>query len=162
MSIDIQLRAEHPIDLTADLLVVGVFQTAAKAAVLPTALKPIDAALSGALARQMAKEEFIGKRDQALSLTTLGRIGAPKLVVFGLGERRTVRAPQVRTFAAKAARAANSEKAATLAVALPSGLETEMRAVAEGIVLGAYRFTKYLTADRKPKSELTTALVASP
>lgn len=161
MSIDIQLRAEQPIDLTADLLVVGVFQTAAKAAALPAALRPIDAALSGALARLVAKEEFIGKRDQALSLTTLGRIGAPKLVVLGLGERRTVRAPQVRTFAAKAARAANSEKAATLAIALPSGLEGEMRAVAEGLVLGAYRFTKYLTADRKPKIELTTALVAS-
>ena len=57
----------------------------------------------------------------------------------------------MRTFAAKAARAANVEKATTLAVALPAGLEGELRAVAEGLELGAYRFTKYLTGDRKPK-----------
>ena len=57
----------------------------------------------------------------------------------------------MRTFAAKAARTANVEKATSLALSLPAGLEGELRAVAEGLELGAYRFTKYFTGDRKPK-----------
>src|SRR5579872_7469158 len=112
MPIDIQLRADSAADLEADLLVVGVLQTG-KAGALPPSLKAIDAALDGALAKLVAKEEFVGKRDQSLSLATLGRIKAEKLVVMGLGERRTVRSPEVRTFAARAARSANGEKART-------------------------------------------------
>jgi leucyl aminopeptidase len=161
MPIDIQVRAESPTHLEADLLVVGVLQTG-KAGGLPASLKAIDSALDGALAKLIAKEEFVGKRDQSLSVATLGRIKAEKLIVMGLGERRTVRSPELRTFAARAARAANGEKARALGLALPAGLEGELRAVGEGLELGAYRFTKYLTGDRKPKAELATAVVLVP
>jgi leucyl aminopeptidase len=158
MPIDIQLRTDSPGDLDAEVLVFGVLQTG-KAGALPAPLKSIDAALDGALSKLIAKDEFSGKKDQTLSLATLGRLKAERLVLLGLGERRSVHAPEVRVFAARAARTANVEKARTLAVVLPAGLESELRAVAEGIELGAYRFTKYLTGDRKPKSELTAALV---
>ncbi|MBL8613169.1 MAG: leucyl aminopeptidase, partial [Myxococcales bacterium] len=60
----------------------------------------------------------------------------------------------LRAFAAKAARAANAEKAKRLVIGLPAGLESRLRYVAEGLELGAYRFTKYLTGDRRPKAEL--------
>ncbi|HZY86941.1 MAG TPA: non-canonical purine NTP pyrophosphatase, partial [Gemmataceae bacterium] len=46
----------------------------------------------------------------------------------------------------------------TAALADPAG---EVRAVAEGLELGAYRFTKYLTGDRKPKTELATVVVGA-
>src|ERR1017187_249716 len=155
MLLEIQVRAAQALELTADVLVVGIFQTGGKGA-LPPSLKPIDEALGGALAKLMAREEFSGKRDQTIALSTLGRIGAEKLMVVGLGDRRSLGAPEVRTFAAKAARGANVDKAASLAIALPGGLETELRAVGEGLELGAYRFTKYLTGDRKPKRSLAT------
>jgi leucyl aminopeptidase len=159
MPVDIQLSSESPTELVADVLVVGVLQSSAKAGTLPAALRAIDSALDGALAKLATKEEFSAKRDQVLSINSLGRLPADKVVVMGLGERRSVHAPDVRTFAAKAARAANGEKAQTLAIVIPQGLEGELRAVAEGIELGAYRFTKYLTADRRPKAELKTARV---
>ncbi|MGD0675644.1 MAG: leucyl aminopeptidase [Polyangiaceae bacterium] len=155
MPIDIQLRTEQPSALSADVLVIGVLQSA-KPVGLPPVLRAIDSALGGALSKAAAKEEFIGKRDQTLSFTTLGRIAADKLIVMGIGERRSLRTAEVRTFAAKAARAAIVEKAKALALVLPAGLEGELRAVAEGLELGAYRFTKYLTADRKPKVDLTS------
>jgi leucyl aminopeptidase len=79
--------------------------------------------------------------------------------LLGLGERRKLGAPEIRTFAAKAARAANGEKATSMALVLPAGLENDLRAVAEGIELGAYRFTKYLTGERKPKAELSRVVV---
>ncbi|MCL2448730.1 MAG: leucyl aminopeptidase [Polyangiaceae bacterium] len=161
MPIDIQLSSESPTELVADVLVIGVLQSSAKAGTLPPALKQVDAALDGALAKLVTKEEFAAKRDQSLSIHSLGRFPADKVIVMGLGDRRSVHAPEVRTFAAKAARAANGEKAEGLGIVLPAGLESELRAVAEGIELGAYRFTKYLTADRRPKVELKTVRVVT-
>ena len=154
MPLDIQFRVAPPQELAADILVVGVPQAGAKSPAIPQLLKTVDQALEGALSRLAAKEEFTGKRDQLLSLATLGRLPADKVVLLGLGERRAVGAPELRAFAAKAARTANSEKCTSLALALPAGLEGELRAVAEGLELGAYRFTKYFSGDRKPKTEL--------
>src|ERR1019366_9421033 len=158
MPLEIQVRPAQALELTADVLVVGILQTTGKGR-LPPSLKPIDDALGGALAKLVAREEFSGKRDQTIALSTLGRIGADKLIVAGLGDRRSVGPPEIRTFAAKAARAANVEKAASLAIAVPIGLEGELRALAEGLELGAYRFTKYLTGQRKPKRALATVTV---
>ncbi len=147
-------------DIKADVLVVGVLRAGGKTFALSPSLKAIDSALAGALTKAIAKDEFSGKRDQTLSFTTLGHIAADRLVVLGLGERKAVGAPEVRAFAAKAARTANGEKATSLVLALPAGLEGELRAAAEGLELGAYRFTKYFTAERKPKADLTHATIA--
>ncbi len=160
MALEIQLRAASPLDLTADVFVVGVLQ-AGKVHALSPSLHALDGALGGALSKLAAKEEFTGKRDQTLSLPTLGRIPAEKVILLGLGERRSIGAAEVRTFAAKAARAANGEKASSMALSVPAGLEGELRAVGEGLELGAYRFTKYLTGDRKPKASLASVVVAA-
>jgi leucyl aminopeptidase len=159
MPLEIQVRTAQVLELTGEILVVGVLQAGTKGALAPW-LKPVDLALDGALSKLVAKEEFSGKRDQTLSLSTLGRIGPEKLVLMGMGERRSIGAPEVRTFAAKAARAANVEKATSLALALPAGLEGELRPLAEGLELGAYRFTKYLTGERAPKKALAAVSVA--
>jgi leucyl aminopeptidase len=166
MPLDIQVRSlANPSQLAADFLVVGVYRTSDKGkgkttSPLPPALKELDDALGGALSKLAQREEFTGKRDQALSLATIGRLAADKLLVCGLGDKRTSSAAELRAFAAKAARAAMGEKARSLAIALPAGAEAELRAIAEGLELGAYRFSKYLTGDRKPKSDLQSVVVA--
>lgn len=136
MPIEIEVRTESPVLVTADVVVVGVLQVGDKGGPLPPTLRPLEEALGGALSKILAKEEFKGKRDQSLSIPTLGRAAAGKLVLLGLGERRKLGAPEIRTFAAKAARAANGEKATSMALVLPAGLENDLRAVAEGIELG--------------------------
>jgi leucyl aminopeptidase len=165
MALDIQVRSAQLLDLDADVLVVGVVRVprasgrGGKAFPLPPPLKAVDDALGGALTKLVAKEDFTGKRDQSVSLGSLGRIKADKIVVLGLGDRRSIGAPEIRTFAARAARCAGTEKGRSLALALPPGAESELRAVAEGLELGAYHFTKYLTGDRKPKTELSRVTV---
>jgi leucyl aminopeptidase len=160
MTFDIQIRTESPSDLVADVIVFGVLEGGGKPGAVPSSLKPIDAALGGALAKAIAKEEFAGKRDQVLSMATLGRIGAGKLYILGLGPKKAIGPAEVRTFAAKAARAANTERAASLVLVIPPGVDREFRCVGEGLELGAYRFTKYLTGDRRPKVDLTSVIVA--
>ena len=165
MALDIQVRSAQPSELTADVLVVGIYKTnegskGKKPIGLPAALRPLDAALGGALARLAQKEEFTAKRDQTLAVAPLGRMGTDRLVVYGLGEKRLAGAGELRAFAAKASRIATSEKARSLALSLPPGAENHLRAIAEGLELGAYRFTKYLTGDRKPKSALESVVLA--
>ncbi len=160
MPLDIQVRTATILDLAAEVLVVGVLQSG-KAPVLSPSLKALDAALGGALAKVIEKDEFTGKCDQSVSLSTLGRIHAEKVVLLGVGERRGLRPPALRTFAAKAARVAVAERAKSLALVLPAGHEVDLRPIAEGLELGAYRFTKYMTGDRKPKVALATVIIGA-
>jgi leucyl aminopeptidase len=159
MPIDIQLRSDSLVSVEADVLVVGLAQTGGKSGGLPSALRPIEEAMQGSLARLVAKEEYQGKRDQTLSVSTLGCIAAERLILLGLGDRRKVSAPDLRTFGARAARLANVEKAKSLAVSVPAGLDADLRPIVEGIELGAYRFTKYFTGDRQPKVDLARATI---
>lgn len=119
-----------------------------------TTLDGFDRALGGALTKLIKKDEFKGKKDQQLSLSTLGKVKADRLIVIGLGDVEKLGTADLRTFAAKAARAANADKAKRLVLGIPEGLENRLREIAEGLELGAYRFTKYMTGDRKPKAEL--------
>jgi leucyl aminopeptidase len=164
MPLTISIRAAKPTETAADVLVLGVWQLAAKDAKKAKAglgepLDSLDRALGGGLAGLIAKEEFTGKRDQTLSIPTLGKLPAPRVIVMGLGAKSGFGDADVRSFAAKATRTANGEKAKVLALALPDGLEARARALGEGLELGAYRFTKYLTGDRKPKAELTEVVL---
>ena len=155
MSLDISIRAAQVTDEPGDLLVVGLWAfTLGKKGTYPAPIEVLDKALGGGLKAALAKEEFTGKRDQSVSVATLGRIGAPRVVLCGLGDRAGTRDAEARTFAAKVARMANGDKAKKVVVALPDGLEGKARALGEGFELGAYRFTKYLTGDRKPKESL--------
>lgn len=157
MSLKITVRSVLPSRETGDLIVVGVPSQGgtSKKKNARSPLDGFDRALGGALGRLQRKEEFKGKKDQQLSITTLGRgVKADRLVVIGLGDLAKLSPWDLRTFAAKAARSANGDKAKRLVLGIPAGLEDRLREIAEGLELGAYRFTKYMTGDRKPKAEL--------
>ena len=123
---------------------------------VPAVLEEVDRALGGGVIDLVSRDDFSGKRDQLLSIPTLGRARANRVVLIGLGDRNTARDPELRAFAARAARTALADRAKSLVLALPDGAEARLRAIGEGLELGAYRFTKYLTGDRRPKSELST------
>jgi leucyl aminopeptidase len=168
MPLKITARQAHPLDLNADVVVMGTWtfpkakdeKKEKKKGSVPF-VDALDRALGGGVTRLVAKEEFTGKKDQTLSVPTLGRLPAQKLVLVGLGDRDKVGPGDVRSFAAKAARIANGEKAKTLVLSLPDGLEGRLRTIGEGLELGAYRFTRYLTGDRKPKESLEDVVVAT-
>jgi leucyl aminopeptidase len=166
-----------PLAAEADVIVIGFWAFAAdpegkgakdKAATKSKASGPIrelaalDARFDGAISALARREEFRAKRDQSLRIPTLGKLPARTVLLLGLGERtgRRTTAADARNFAGRAARAANSEKAASIQLVLPPGMEDLLRHVAEGLDLGAYRFTKYMTGDRKPKETLATASIA--
>jgi leucyl aminopeptidase len=158
MPVKIQLAAQSPLALAADFVVLSV---PAGANVKQEPLVSVDKALSGGLAKVIRAEEFKGNKDQALEIPALGTLSAQRLLLLGTGQRGQMTNADWRTLAAKAARAANGAKAKSLVLGLPDGTSADkLRYVAEGLILGAYRFDKYLTGDRRPKAEIATATIA--
>ena len=158
MPIKHTLRAADPTKESADVLALFVWALGSgggkKKKSEKTILDAVDKALDGELSKQIKRDEFKGKKDQVLSIATLGKLKADRVIVYGLGDPAALGDGDLRTIGAKVGRAANSEKAKRVVVGLPEGLEGRVRFVVEGIELGAYRFTKYLTGDRRPKAEL--------
>lgn len=154
MPLKISVRTVLPVRETGDVIVVGVPKLDGKSKKAKSPLDGLDRALGGALGRRLKKDDFKAKKDEQISMTVGGRVKADRLVVIGLGDLAKVGPHELRTFAAKAARLANAEKAKRLVLGLPEGLEGQLTVIAEGLELGAYRFSKYFTGDRKPKAEL--------
>ena len=122
---------------------------------------PLDQALGGALLAQAKQADFQAKTDQVFELATLGRVRAARVLLVGVGTRRDFDDSRLRSYAAIAARAATAANATSLGLVLPETTQggAALRSAGEGLVLGAYRFTKYLTGERVPKSELSSAVV---
>ncbi len=140
MTLHVSISSSSPTEIACDLLVIGVAEGEA-----PGALAE---ALGAPLARAAKREEFTGKKDQTLEFSPHGIIPAERVLFVGLG-KTAVGDVEARLLAARAARTAQSGKVKSLALVLPaSGHE---RVAAEGVVLGSYRFSKYLTGDRAPK-----------
>ncbi|MBN2191623.1 MAG: leucyl aminopeptidase [Polyangiaceae bacterium] len=155
-----QLAVSDVIRAEADVLVVPVTEGALGR---QRFFASIDAALGGTLTRLAEAQEFQGKAEQTLELATLGRLPAVRVVLVGLGSRRGHDAATLRTFAAVAARSANGLRVRSMVLGLPDKTAgSELRHVAEGLVLGAYRFTKYLTGDRAPKQTLERVDILRP
>jgi leucyl aminopeptidase len=106
------------------------------------------------LLSHLKASEFEGKLEQQIDVPTFGRVKSRRLLVVGLGPKAEVDAGRVRSVLASAVRLALSSSTKSIALALPDPLPS-LRVVGEAAVLGAYRFSRYFTGDRKPKAELS-------
>lgn len=117
----------------------------------------LNTVFEGALKTLAQQAEFSGRIDQLLECTTLGRLPQHRLVLVGMGDIETAQSSQWRTYAAIAIRCALNANASKVALWVPRNVAGDnWRAISEGAVLGAYRFTKYLTAETRPKRPLDT------
>ncbi len=157
MPLKISLKTSDPLKLSVDVAVLGVVEGASPRA---GALGALAKALGQVVPKTLKREEFTGKKDQLLDFATNGRLKPARVVLIGLGSGKVTEA-QVRVLSAKAARYAQSQRASSLAIEVPAGVVGGDRAAAEGAVLGAYRFTKYLTGDRLPKAALASVTLAT-
>jgi leucyl aminopeptidase len=117
----------------------------------------LNAVFEGALKVLAQQADFSGRIDQLLECTTLGRLPQHRLVLVGIGNLETAQSFQLRNYAATAIRCSLNANASKVALLVPRGIASDdWRAISEGAVLGAYRFTKYLTAETRPKRPLDT------
>jgi leucyl aminopeptidase len=156
----VSLESRRPADSRADMLVIGRHSDEARPA---GELAEVDTRLGGLLTRVLAAEKFEGKPGQISYFFTTGKLSAGRVMVVGLGARRSAEPEAVRRAAAGAARRARDLGAATVAMYLPAaGVPARERAQAtvEGALLGTYRFDKYLK--EKNGKVLTSLAVLEP
>ncbi len=109
----------------------------------------VDSAMGGAISTLIADGEIKGKRGELTLIHTLGTIAPKRVLVAGLGKAGAFTLDGVRSVAAESARHLNGigvESAAMIVHgAGVGGLdgETAAQALAEGIVMGLYKFDKY-------------------
>jgi leucyl aminopeptidase len=144
----ITLAREAPQSLATDVLVVGV---SGKKPMQDPVIVKLDRALGGALVAHMKEEAFDGKLGKTLSIEGRARLRAKQLLIVGLGEGDPP-AATLRLLGVKAGRAAMSR--ASLAVVAPKSDPESLSALTDGVVTGAYRYTRYLTGSRVPKRQL--------
>ncbi len=133
--------------------------------------KALDQRLDGLLGRLVGDEQFKGKKGQTLTLHTHGRVGPQRLLLVGGGARKDLQPADLRGFAARVVKAGAAAQASDVAAVLPyleggatpTTAERAAQFLAEGAVLGGYKFDRYLTGDKKkPLSVEEVKLVASP
>jgi leucyl aminopeptidase len=109
----------------------------------------VDRALEGGISRLIAEGEIKGKKAEFTMIHTLGRIASPRVLVAGLGKQDAFTLNTVRDLMGTAVRRIRSTGAKSAATIVHgagiAGLDPEAcaQAIAEGAVMGAYRFRKY-------------------
>ncbi|MDM4720083.1 leucyl aminopeptidase [Micromonospora sp. WMMA1363] len=175
-STTLSLVDTDPAELAVDAIVIGVHsQTGEPGAtggptgtlLLATGAESIAAAFDGKLTETLALLGATGGPGEVIKLATLGTVTAPVVAVVGLGPEPTGAAPAPETLrraAGAAVRALAGAARVALALPLPDDADapTALRAVAEGALLGGYRFAGYKTrpqpARREPVAEVLVAV----
>ncbi len=157
----IALGSALPVEAKADLLALACDEDSL--AENPQ-IDAIDRALGGALRRAIAEESFRANSGQVLMQHTQGKIPAARVALVGLGARTHFVSASLRFFAGRAAKLASNVGATSLALAVAPALGTESRPpeaaravfLTEGILLGSYRFDKYLSSDKRQGRSLAS------
>lgn len=139
----------------ADLLVIVVLGDPNK----DPLFRLVDTATQKGLSEAARSESFEGKPGQSLTLWTNGAITARRVMVIGAGAKAELEVASLRDVGAAAAQNANKVGAKRIALVVPFvGAAKEAAAVqmlAEGAILGTYKFGRYLTgADAKKPASL--------
>ena len=135
----------------ADVLAFVTFGDPSKDALL----REIDKALGGHLSESATAESFTGKPLQSLTVHTHGKISARRVIVIGGGAKSEFSIPSLRDVTATLCAAAARFSAKSIAFVVPAlgtGKERSLvQASVEGVLLGAYKFNRYLTGDEHKK-----------
>ncbi len=119
---------------------------------LPGRVAALDKSLGGAIASALARGDFRGKRGETLLLYPAAG-GAARVLLIGLGAESGVDARAARDAAGRAAGAARRHKTQAAALLAPATRRLRApalcQALAEGAVLGHYRFDRYQKSGRE-------------
>ncbi|MDE0885521.1 MAG: leucyl aminopeptidase [Myxococcota bacterium] len=160
---------------SADLLVIPVSSEPSKTGNkagprLPQGVASLDRSLGGVIAQALASGDFQGRPDQRMLLypaSPAGQKSIGRILLLGIGDRNALTLEAVRRFGGGAAGEARERKLRRLAILAPRGrglrAEACAGALAEGAVLGAYRYDRFKSQPRSgtvrsPGAPTTTLL----
>lgn len=137
---------EDATTVACDALVVAAFSDG-NAFRLDDIAAGIDAALGNRMSKYLISSGFKGGAGELAVVPGSDGVTAEAVAVVGLGEQAKVDATILRRAAGSAARRLSERS--TLAITIHNAVPDSETAVAEGLLLGSYRFTAY-KSDPKP------------
>jgi leucyl aminopeptidase len=138
-------------DSDADTVVVNLFEGVTTPG---GATGAVDVALGGAISQLIAQGDIRGKSGELTLIHTLGKIQTRRVLIAGLGKADAFDLEAVRNVSANIARYLRKPGITTVATiahgAGIGGLDAAAcaQAVAEGTLLGSYRFTRHKAPDK--------------
>ncbi len=156
IEVEVKVNLAESSKCQTDILALGIFSDDKK---LPSEILALDEKLGGALARLMSLGDFKGKSGTSALLYGNEELGAKRVMIVGLGERKKITPEVFRKAASAAAKKAVGLKAQTLALALHKTLGAKLspkavaQALAEGVYLGSFRYDEYLTAEKDSRCD---------
>ena len=148
--IDVKLAARTA-DLDTyktDVLAVGLFSDAKG---LDKSIRWLDRQLEHAIGKLIKLGDFKGKEGTGSVVYGDGRIGAKRILLVGLGEKKATTLDTIRKAAAYTAKKSVEMKAKTVGLALHSAFGAKFdsaqmgQACAEGTCFGSYRYDEFIT-----------------
>ncbi len=148
--IDVELKTQKVdfIKCKTDILAVGLFSDAKE---LDKLNKELNSKLNGAIDRLMELGDFKAKEGASTVVYGNGEIGAKRILLVGLGEKKKATLDTVRNAAAHAAKKSVELKAKTMSLASHKafGGRFDLSAVGqvcgEGTYFGSYRYDEFVT-----------------
>ncbi|MCC7366605.1 MAG: leucyl aminopeptidase [Dehalococcoidia bacterium] len=143
---DVRVAAGDLAQHEADVLVVNLFEGVTSPG---GGTGAVDQSLGGAISSLIAMGDIRGKAGELTMLHTFGKLRAPRVLVAGLGKEKDFDLDAVRNLSANVVRHLRKPGVKTVATlthgAGIGGLDPQgaAQAVAEGAVLGGYRFLKH-------------------
>lgn len=151
INIDLRTRQVAVSDCETDLLAVGLFSDV-KA--LDRVNAQLNHKLNGAIEQVIRLGDFRAKEGASSIVYGNDRIGAKRVILVGLGEKKKATLDALRKAAANAANKAVGMKVAKISLALHKAfggrfdLSQMARAMAEGAYFGSYRYDEFVTNDK--------------
>jgi leucyl aminopeptidase len=141
-------RAE-PLTVPADLVVLACSEESL--AGTDSRLGRLDPQIADLLRRAATEERFRARAGQTLLMNAPADLTTRRVALVGLGRVTAATASELRAAAGTAVRLARNAGAARVAFAWSADVAADparaLEAAAEGALLGAYRFDKYLTGE---------------
>ena len=157
---------------SADVLAIPVFRGEAGKAKnakeaaprLPAGVTGLDRALGGVIQAALASQDFRGRADERLLLYPVGesaKSGVARVLLVGAGRSADLDIEGVRRLGGAAASEARDRKLARLTILAPKarGLRAEdcAAALAEGAILGRYRYERFKTGGKAKSTRVPAA-----
>ena len=162
--LDIDLTGDDPLAVEADLVTLACGADALTGA--EPRLGRLEPRLVELLRRAATEERFAGKLGQTLTMTAPADLRCRRIALVGVGDIRGPSAGGLRIAAGTALRLARTVGATRVAFAWTAELAPDaqlaIEAAAEGALLGAYRFDKYLTREDSKTTGPTTLSLCAP
>lgn len=165
---DIRVVVEDVTRFRGDAVIVNLFEGVT---VPGGATGAVDAALGGAIRKLIRLGELTGKWGEQTLVHALGKMPADRVLVMGLGKPGELTLDRVRVVSAEAAkhlRKIGARRVGTIvhgaqrgAQGAPGGFNAAQaaQAVAEGALLGLYRFLRYQRDDENGTKEIETLTI---